>query len=135
MTSYKTAIALLIVYALGLAIATFIEKYMGTPAAKIIIYYSPVFFFLQLLLVINFIASSLHHRLFQKKKWGFIAVHSALIVILAGALTTHIFSKEGNIHLREGENASEILIQTDKGDYHHALPFRLELKKFTLTRY
>jgi ABC-type phosphate transport system permease subunit len=44
-TSYKTAIALLIAYALGLAIATFIEKYLGTQAAKLIIYYSPVFFF------------------------------------------------------------------------------------------
>ncbi|MDR1224369.1 MAG: cytochrome c biogenesis protein ResB, partial [Tannerella sp.] len=134
-TSYKTAIALLIAYALGLAIATFIEKYLGTQAAKLIIYYSPVFFFLQLLLIINFIASSVHHRLFQRKKWGFMTVHTALIVILAGALTTHIFSREGSIHLREGESVTEMLVQTNKGNFRHTLPFRLELEKFTVTRY
>lgn len=134
-TSYKTTVGLLTVYASGLAAATFIEKYWGTEVARLFIYCSPVFFFLQLLLTINFIASSIHHRLFQKKKWGFIAVHTALIVILAGALTTHIFSKEGTIHLREGESAAEMVIQTGKGDVRHALPFRLELKKFTVTRY
>ncbi|MDR2087203.1 MAG: cytochrome c biogenesis protein CcsA [Dysgonamonadaceae bacterium] len=135
MTSYKTTILLLIVYALGLAAATFIEKYWGTTVAKLIIYYSPVFFFLQILLIINFIASSIHHRLFQKKKWGFMTVHTALIVILAGALTTHIWSKEGTVHLREGESVGDMLIQTGKGEFRHALPFRLELKKFTVTRY
>jgi cytochrome c-type biogenesis protein CcsB len=133
--SYKTAIALLIVYALGLAIATFIEKYMGTEAAKLLIYYSPVFFFLQLLLIINFVAASLHHRLFKKKKGGFLLIHTALIVILAGALVTHLFGKEGIIHLREGENTDFMLIQTNKGESRHPLPFSLELKKFTITRY
>ncbi|MDR0567083.1 MAG: cytochrome c biogenesis protein CcsA [Prevotellaceae bacterium] len=134
-SSYKAAIALLAAYASGLAIATFIEKYWGTQAAKLIIYYSPVFFFLQLLLVVNFIASSIRHRLFQRKKWGFLAVHAALMVILAGALATHILSKEGTVHLREGESVGNMLMQTSKGNYHRALPFRLELKKFTLTRY
>jgi cytochrome c-type biogenesis protein CcsB len=134
-TSYKTAIALLIAYASGLAIATFIEKYMGTQVAKLAVYYSPVFFLLQLLLVANFIASSIRHRLFQKKKWGFMAVHAALMVILAGALATHLWSKEGTIHLREGESADHIAVQTGKGVFRHPLPFRLELKKFTVARY
>ena len=43
-SSSVTTIVLLLIYAFGLAIATFIEKYHGTAAAKAMIYYSPVFF-------------------------------------------------------------------------------------------
>ena len=50
-SSSVTTIVLLLIYAFGLAIATFIEKYHGTAAAKAMIYYSPVFFLLQFLLV------------------------------------------------------------------------------------
>ena len=106
--SYKSAIVLLLGYALGLAIATFVEKYFGTPIAKLFIYYSPLFIFLQLLLVVNFILTSVKHQLFKKGKWGFVLVHSALIVILAGAFITHVSSKEGVVHLRENESSNQI---------------------------
>ena len=56
-SSSVTTIVLLLIYAFGLAIATFIEKYHGTAAAKAMIYYSPVFFLLQFLLVANFVAA------------------------------------------------------------------------------
>ncbi len=42
-SSSVTTIVLLLIYAFGLAIATFIEKYHGTAVAKALIYYSPVF--------------------------------------------------------------------------------------------
>ncbi|GHT50700.1 cytochrome c biogenesis protein [Bacteroidia bacterium] len=135
MFSHKTAIVLLVVYALSLAIATFIEKYWGTELAKLLIYYSPVFILLQLLLIVNFILSSLKHGLFRKGKVGFVVIHGALIVILAGALTTHLFGKEGMIHLREGETVDVMLVRTNKGDTEHQLPFQLNLLKFTLSRY
>ena len=133
--SYKSAIALLLIYALGLAIATFVEKYFGTPTAKLFIYYSPFFILLQLLLIANFIGTSINHQLFRKGKWGFLLIHSALIVILSGAFVTHVFSKEGIVHLRENESSNQMLVQTNRGESYHTLPFRLELKKFTLTRY
>ena len=42
-SSSVTTIVLLLIYAFGLAIATFIEKYHGTAAAKAMIYYSLYF--------------------------------------------------------------------------------------------
>ncbi|MDR2954076.1 MAG: cytochrome c biogenesis protein CcsA [Prevotella sp.] len=134
-SSYKTTIVLLIIYAFGLAVATLIEKYMGTEAAKVIIYYSPIFFILQLLLVLNFIFASLKNQLFRKGKWGYLTIHFSLIIILAGALTTHIFSEEGIVHLRENEITDQMLIQTNKGNHYHKLPFSIELTKFTVERY
>ncbi|MDR3143219.1 MAG: cytochrome c biogenesis protein CcsA [Tannerellaceae bacterium] len=134
-SSYLATIVLLLIYALGLAIATFIEKYVGTVAAKMIVYYSPLFFLLQFLLVINFVAALIKHQLLKKKKWGFIFVHVAFIIILLGALISHLFGEEGILHLREGESSNRIVVETSKGERHRILPFHVELVKFTLTRY
>jgi len=57
-SSFVTTIVLLLIYAFGLAVATFIEKYHGTATAKAMVYYSPLFFLLQFLLVVNFIAAT-----------------------------------------------------------------------------
>ncbi|MDH6303853.1 cytochrome c-type biogenesis protein CcsB [Parabacteroides sp. PF5-5] len=134
-SSYVTTIVLLIIYAFGLAIATFIEKYHGTVAAKTIVYYSPLFFLLQFLLVVNFIAALLKYRLLKRKKWGFLLVHFSFVVILLGAMISHLFGEEGVLHLREGHSSNQIEVQTSKGTHYHTLPFSVELQKFTLTRY
>jgi cytochrome c-type biogenesis protein CcsB len=134
-SSYRTTVVLLIMYALGLAVATFIEKYVGTVSAKMIGYYSPLFFLLQFLLVVNFVAILIRRQLLKKKKWGFFFVHFAFVIILLGALISHLFGKEGVLHLREGESSNRIVIETSKGEHYHTLPFRVELVKFTLTRY
>lgn len=134
-SSYKTTIALLSLYALSMAIATFIEKYSGTEIAKIAIYHSPLFFILQLFLVINFVAVLLERKLFRSGKWGFFTIHLAFIIILAGALTSHIFGKEGAIHLREGDKSEYMIIRSNKGESERKLPFGMELIKFTLKRY
>jgi cytochrome c-type biogenesis protein CcsB len=134
-SSYYTTIVLLLVYATGLALATLIEKYGGTEMAKAIIYYSPAFFFLQFLLVANFIATALKHRLLHKRKWGFVLVHLSFVIILLGALISHVFGEEGVMHLREGDKSNHIRVETSKGTAYHTLPFSVELVKFTLTRY
>ncbi len=135
LSSYKTTLILLIVYALMMAVGTFIEESMSTTAAKIIIYYSPSFIFVQILLVINFILALIQKRFIQDKRWGMIILHSALIVILVGAMTTHIFGKEGTVNIREGEKSNIMVIHTSKGVTEHVLPFTIELKKFNLIRY
>ncbi|MDR2811175.1 MAG: cytochrome c biogenesis protein ResB, partial [Tannerellaceae bacterium] len=133
--SYYTTIVLLVIYACGLALATFIEKYLGTEMAKVLIYYSPLFFLVQFLLVINFTAVVARHQLLKKRKWGFMLVHLSFIIILLGALISHLFAEEGILHLREGDKSNHIRIETSKGTTYHTLPFSVELIKFTLSRY
>ena len=50
-----TTIVLLLLYALGLSVATFVEKYQGTAVAQSLFYHSALFIFLQALLVENFL--------------------------------------------------------------------------------
>lgn len=128
-------IVLLVVYALGLATATFLEKGYGTLVAKTWVYYSPLFILWQFLMVVNFIAIAVRFRLFRWRKWGFVLTHLAFIVILSGAFISHLFAVDGFVHIREGESTDELVIQTDRESYVRRLPFELELVKFVLTRY
>jgi cytochrome c-type biogenesis protein CcsB len=134
-SSYITTIVLLIVYALVLGGATFIEKYHGTHVAQMLVYYSPVFFLLQFCMIVNLIAIIIERRLLKRRKWGFLTLHSAFVVILLGAFISYLFSIEGTLHIREGETKNKMSVLTSKGHGEHALPFDMKLLKFTLTRY
>ena len=123
------------IYALGLASATFLEKYYGTAAAKAMIYYSPLFFLLQGLMALNFLAILFQRKGLNRGRWGFLLTHIALLVILAGAMVSHVIGEEGILHLREGECSDQLQIETDRGTLRYALPFEVELVHFTLARY
>lgn len=135
LSSYKTSILLMLLYAIGLATATLVEKQMSTEAAKMLIYYSPLFILLQFLLVINFLLVFIRYNYIERKKWAMIVVHLALIVILGGALTTFLFGKEGQVHIREGERTDVMVMHTSKGIKTEKMPFVLELIDFRLHRY
>lgn len=135
LASYKTTLVLLLIYAFLMALATFVEKKMTAEAARVMIYYSPIFFFLQFLLVVNFILTFIDHRFIKRGRWALTVIHFAFIVILAGALTTHLFGKEGTMHIREGETSDTMVMHTSKGVFKEQLPFTLELIQFRLSRY
>ena len=67
LSSYKATIILLLIYSVGLALATLVEKQMSSEAAKMLVYYSPLFIFLQFLLVLNFILLVLRKSWFRQK--------------------------------------------------------------------
>ena len=135
LASYRATIVFLLIYALGLALASIIEKYLGTQAAKLLVYYSPLFFLLQSLLVVNFILILDKHEFIQKRRWALVIVHVAFIVILIGAFITHMFGKEGTVHIREGETVDQMLVHSNQGMSFEKLPFTLQLTDFKLIRY
>ena len=135
-SSFITTVVLLTVYALGLAVATFVEKYHGTAVARSMFYCSPLFFFLQFLLVVNFIVAAWKYCYLRCGRPGLIMIHVAFIVILLGALVSFLTGKEGILHLREGESSDQMLVRaSDSVNAYYTLPFSVELKKFTLARY
>lgn len=135
LSSYKTTLVLLLLYAIVMAAATFVEKYHGTEAAKAMVYYSPAFIFLQMLLVLNFVFAWIRHQYVKQKRWALLTVHLAFVVILIGAMITHLFGKEGSVHIREGESADVMTVHSSKGMSFEKLPFRLELTDFRMNRY
>lgn len=135
LSSKSATLVLLVVYVILMASATILEKYQGTPVAKAVIYYSPLFIFLQLLLVINFLLLTWKYKLMSKLKVTYTVIHLAFILILTGALLTHLTGKEGMLHLREGQRSELVSYTRDNQQSFWKLPFQVELTDFNLIRY
>jgi hypothetical protein len=122
--STRTMAVLLLVYAISMAVATFIENDHGTPAAKALIYNAKWFELVMLLLIINFIGNIQRYRLFRREKWPLLVFHLAFILIFIGGAITRYISFEGMMLIREGETSNQIVSEKqyfkiqieDKGD-------------------
>ena len=100
---------LMVVFAVVIGYATFIENDYGTITAKILIYNSWWFEVLLLLVAVNIAGSVVVNKLVSMKKWTVLLFHAAFIIIIAGAAITRYTGYEGTLHIREGE-ASKSLI-------------------------
>ena len=120
-------VALLVV----MATATMVENSRGTDYAHTTIYGSWWFTMLWAVLTGLGVAYLLQQRVRHAATW---ALHGSLVVILLGALLTHLTATKGMMHLREGET-SNTYIQSDgqHGMKTTMLPFSLKLHKFETT--
>ena len=107
-----------IVVIVVMAIATIIEKYHGTQNVSENIYGAWWFSALWAVLTAFAIVYFLKRKV---RRWSTIALHLSFVLILAGALLTHLTASQGTLHLRQGE------VTKDK-----ALPFSIRLDKFNI---
>jgi len=104
--------ALFVIFAVSMAIATFIENDYGAEAARQLVYNTRWFEAIFLLMVVNFLGQIMHYRLYKPRKLTILVFHLAFILIIVGAGITRYFGIEGLLHLREGQTKS--YIQTDQ---------------------
>lgn len=135
MASSATTIVLMSVLVLVLIIATVIEKMYGTSVAKEMVYYSPVFFLIQLLLIVNFLLFARNRQYLNRKRPGVVLTHLAFVIIITGAVTTHFAGEEGILHIREGEVSDRMTVIEDGKGRIVSLPFSVRLDNFVLKRY
>ncbi len=113
-----------------MAAATIIEKYQGSSLVHSQIYGSWWFSALWALLTAAGVFWLLKRRV---RRVGIVALHGALVIILAGALITHLTSRNGLIHLREGESTDSFLSQNEQeGPAIKGLPFSVRLDRFDI---
>jgi cytochrome c-type biogenesis protein CcsB len=132
--SSKTTVVLLLIFAMAIGSATFIEEKYDTETAKHLVYNAKWFEFLLLLLVLNFIGSIKKYNMFSKEKAAALLFHSAFIVIILGAAVTRYTGFNGTMHIRKGEASnsmysSELYLRVaaeDKGGkYAYDLPVHI----------
>tara|TARA_B110000046_G_scaffold121025_1_gene127667 strand:+ start:7215 stop:10304 length:3090 start_codon:yes stop_codon:yes gene_type:complete len=104
----KAASAYLLIFALAIGIATFIENDFGTSAAQKLIYKALWFEVLLVLFCITLIVNVIVYRFIQLKKWPNLIFHLAIVVIVLGAGITRYFGYEGVMHIREGKSSNVI---------------------------
>ncbi|MBT4340134.1 MAG: hypothetical protein HOD63_16210, partial [Bacteroidetes bacterium] len=103
---------LLMLFAIAIAVATFIENDFGTRAAKSVIFNAKWFELLLLLLTINLIGSVFKEKMYRKEKFAIFLFHISFIVILFGAAITRYISYEGSMHIREGKSSNTIVSES-----------------------
>jgi cytochrome c-type biogenesis protein CcsB len=95
---------LFVVFALSMAVATFLENDFGSAAAYSMVYNTRWFELILLLLSVNLIGQLIIYKLFRKQKLPVAIFHLAFILMIAGAAITRYFGWEGSMHIREGES-------------------------------
>jgi ABC-type transport system involved in cytochrome c biogenesis permease subunit len=135
--SLKLTVVLVLVIGVVLSAGTIKESLHGTEAARVV-YYSPWFFGLQAIFALNLVAALVTR--WPRNRWrvGFAVTHTAMLVILAGALMTMAFKVEGQLPLWEGESSGTILqppATPDGKPGEHQLPFQVRLEDFQIDTY
>ena len=124
----KIIFILYILVLVCMAAATIVEKSQGTDYAHA--HYYGAWWFILLWAVLA--ALGAFYIIKRKVKCAStLALHLSFIIILAGALLTHISAKRGMIHLRIGQPTDTYMAQDEEqGMKEEKLPFSLCLKKF-----
>jgi cytochrome c-type biogenesis protein CcsB len=99
----------MLLFAIAIGAATFIENDFGTSSAQKMVFRAKWFEVLLLLFAISLVVNIIRFRMIQNKKWTILTFHAAIIIILIGAGITRYFSYEGMMHIREGEQSNEFL--------------------------
>ena len=100
--SIKSALLLLFLYAVSIAVATFIENDYGTIAARAIIFNSWWMELIHIFLCVIFIYNIFQYRLYHVNKIPVLFLHLSFIFIIIGAGITRYISEEGVMRIREG---------------------------------
>lgn len=123
----KTLIVLYVVVVAVMAAATIVEKYQGTSFVSANVYGAWWFSLLWAMLAAVAIAYFLKRRV---RRLSVVVLHLSFVVILLGALITHLTGRQGVVHLRKGETVKEFQVNTQKGLLTQQLPFSICLNSF-----
>jgi len=114
-----------LVFAVAMALATFIENDFGSAASYGLVYDTRWFELIMILLAANLAGQLIIFKLFRKEKLPVALFHLAFILMIAGAGITRYSGWEGTMHIREGaaenvcysdEKYITFRIRNDKGE-------------------
>ena len=127
---YKLPFVLVIFLVIAIAVATVLENRYDTHYALQHVY--GAWWFIALWAVLALAGCWLIYKRKMWKQPSVFLLHLSFLVILIGALTTHITSHRGMVHLREGETCRSYWTKDKQGLYTQTeqMPFYLALKDF-----
>lgn len=129
MTLSRSLLALYVSIITIMAATTITEKYMGSDYVADTIYGSWWFAAMWTLLTVAGMAYIVKRRI---RRASVLLLHGSFVVILLGALLTHVSASQGTVRLRLGETTDTYVVSTKDGDIRHTLPFKLRLKSFDI---
>jgi len=109
LSSMKTMAALMLVFAVSIGYATFVENDYGTMSAKADIYNARWFETLLGVLALNLTLNIIKFKMARREKILVLTFHVAFLIILIGAAVTRYMGYEGAMHIREGQSSDVIV--------------------------
>ncbi|WP_310441604.1 cytochrome c biogenesis protein CcsA [Sulfurimonas sp.] len=109
LSSMKTMVIMMLIFAAAIGYATFIENDYGTMTAKADVYNALWFELLMALLSINLMFNIYKYKMFSVKKAPIFIFHLSFLVIVLGAAITRFVGFEGTMHIREGDVATTMI--------------------------
>lgn len=107
--------------------ATITEKYRGSDFVADAVYGSWWFAVMWALLAAAGVAYIVKRRI---RRASVLLLHGSFVVILLGALLTHVSASQGTMRLRLGETTDTYEVNSKDGNTSLRLPFKLRLKSF-----
>lgn len=105
----RAAVVYILIFAISIGAATFIENDFGTSGAQKVVYRAWWFELLLVLFGITLIYNIIRYKFIQSRKWANLILHSAMIIILLGAGLTRFYGYDGIMHIREGSTSNTFL--------------------------
>lgn len=99
----------MILFAIAIGAATFVENDFGTSSAQKIIFKARWFELLIVLFSSVIMVNVFRFRLLQQRKWSTFAFHASVVIMALGAAVTRYAGFEGMMHIREGSSANTFL--------------------------
>ena len=116
-----------------LAAGSIIEKTSGTDIAVRYVYTAPWTIALWAIAIVTALAYMFTIRLYRQ--WVTALLHFSFVIIMAGAITTHLFGESGVVHLRLDDASTETADAQSPTSSDLELPFDLQLVDFRVDYY
>ena len=99
----------ILLFALSIAVGTFVENDFGTSSAQKVIYRARWFELLLFLFCASLIYNMIKFRMIKQKRWALLSFHLSMVIIIIGAGVTRYFGTEGMMHIRENSTSNTFL--------------------------
>ncbi len=99
----------MLLFAIAIGVATFIENDYGTPAAQKLVFHARWFEGLLLLFGVTLLINILKMKLIQRRDYAVFLFHIAMLIILLGAAITRYWGEEGMLPIREGQSNNQLI--------------------------
>ncbi|MBK3332012.1 cytochrome c biogenesis protein CcsA [Persephonella atlantica] len=107
--SIEFMLILVLIFAVSIGFATFIENDFGSETAWALIYGARWFEILWILLAVNLVGNIFKYKMWQPKKLPAFVFHISFLIIFLGAALTRYTGYEGIMHIREGSESNQIV--------------------------
>lgn len=135
LASLKFTVGLLVALCFALAVGTMVESSQGAEQAQKLVYYSVWFRAILVLYGVNTLCAILLRWPPNNHRIGFLITHSAMLVILVGALVTDRMKVEGDLALWEGQESNTFQLRSATPGEVGELPFAVRLDSFEIDHY